>query len=245
MQPYQNALLGAAFGQVFPGAANPSGATPSIAGMPSGLNQSVAPFTPTQNAALALGNQQVGTAQSLANLGAGTQGLYASGAMLNPSSNPYLAAYGQQAATQDVLNYQLGTQPALAAQFQQMGAFDSSGYNQAQGLAQYGLGQSLATLGAGIYEPAFQQQSANQLSAAQNIPSSALPGLFMPSATQFGIGGASQQQQQNVLNTATQNAAQQANWPFALLSQFGGALQQAGMGAGTTVSTGPASMMGK
>lgn len=234
LQPYAKDFMQGVFGQVFPGGTpqNPG----SLASMPQGLNQQVAPFSPAQLQAMQMGILNTPGAQSLANTGAGTQGLYASGGMLGP--NPFLNSYFNQAAGQDVMNYRLATQPALAAQFQQAGAFNSPGFNQAQGLAQYGLGQSLATLGANIYEPAYQFESGQALNAAQNA-GQGISQLYQPMQALFGIGSAQQQQGQNILNTNYGNAVQAANWPFALLSQLGGALGQGAMGGGRVVSQGP------
>lgn len=236
LTPYAKQFMQGVAGQVYPG-----GGT-NLAGFPQGINQQVAPLTSAQLQAMNLGIGATPAAQSLANLGAGTQGLYASGGMLAP--NPFLNQYYNQAANQDIQNYMLGTAPMTAAQFQQAGAFDSSGYNQAQGLNQYGLGQSLATLGANIYEPAYQFESGQMLNAGQNI-GQGIGQLYQPMGALYGIGSAQQQQAQNLLNAQTANAIQQANWPFSLLGQLGGALGQAGMGAGRTVSTGPATGGGK
>lgn len=253
--PYAKLFLGSEASQIFPGVNLPgisqlgiSGGVgsgsgyPGIASMPAGLNQNVAGFSPDQTNAMQMGENVTGQAQSLANTGAGTQGMYASGGMMGP--NPYLNQYYNQAATQDVNQYNLATQPALQAQFQRAGAMDSSGFNEAQGLAQYGLGQSLGTLGANIYEPAYQFESGQMLNAAQNS-GMGVQGLYAPGQNLYNIGAAQQQQQQNQNNVATQNAQQQANWPFNLLSQMGGALGQAGMGGGNTISTGPAVSGGK
>jgi hypothetical protein len=213
-----------------------------LAPYPTGLNQNVAPFTPAQTQALTAGQSLTAPAQSLANQGAATTGSFASGAQAGP--NPTLNAYYNQAAQQLGQNYTYATQPALAAQAQQAGAFNSSGYNQAQGLAQYGLGQSLATLGANIYEPAYQQGQTNELNAATTGASSALSNLYQPTQQLYNIGSTQQQQAQNTNNAATANAAQQANWPYSILSQLGAALGQASGGGGTTVATGPAGAAG-
>jgi len=229
IKPYATEYLSGVAGQVFPGG--------QLAQYPQGLNYQVAPFSDYQNQGLALGAGQTGGAQGLADLSAGTVGMYAGGGMLGP--NPYLNQYYNQAANQLTQQYMLGTAPSLMAQYEQAGALNSSGFNQAQGLAQYGLGQSLATLGANTYEPAYQFESGQMLNAAQNAPS-AVQGLYAPAQALYGFGGAQQQQQQNVLNAAQQNAAQQANWPYNILSQLGGAIGEMKGGLGTTISSGPA-----
>lgn len=100
-----------------------------------------------------------------------TLSAFANGQFVGP--NPYLNQYYNQAANQLTNQYQLGTQPALMAEFQQAGAFNSPGFNQAQGLAQSQYGNSLATLGADIYEPAYQQGMQNMLSAGQSLQQNA------------------------------------------------------------------------
>lgn len=252
--PYSKLFLGEEMSQIFPGMNLPnipglgikggSGGSgyPGIAPYNTALNQQLAGFTPAQLQAMNIGQGVTGGAQGLADIGAGTQGAFASGAFTGP--NPYLNDYYNQAAQQLGQNYEYSTAPSLMAQAQQAGAFNSSGYNQQQGLNEYGLGQGLATLGANIYEPAYQQGMANQLNAAQNI-GTGISNLYAPSQQLYNIGAAQQQQQQNQFNVNTANAQQAANWPFNLLSNFGSALGQAGLGGGTTVSQGPAQSGGK
>jgi hypothetical protein len=232
--PYAKQFLSSEANQVMPNG--------QLAQYPTGLNQNVAPFNATQQQALTAGSALTPGAQSLANTGAATTGAFASGAQAGP--NPTLNAYYNQAAQQLTNQYAYSTQPALAAQAQQAGAFNSSGYNQAQGLAQQGLGNSLATLGASIYEPAYETGQTNELNAATTGTSTALGNLYQPTQQQYNIGATQQQQAQNVNNAATANAAQQTNWPYSILSQLGAALGQASGGGGTTVATGPAGAAG-
>jgi hypothetical protein len=107
----------------------------------------------------------------------------------------------------------------------------SSGFAAEQGLAQSGLAQGLGTLGANIYEPAWQQGEQMKLtgaqSAAQNqlqqlgmIPNQA-SSLYGPGQQLFGLGQS------------------QAQYPFSLLSEYGSAIGQAGGGTGTSISTSP------
>lgn len=263
-----------------------------------GLDQTIAPFSPWQNQGMQLlGNAYPNAyasaqnvtpnAQSYANNMAGIINAASMGA-LNSAPNATLQSLAQggqnqaNAAIQSQFNnlanplisqYSLATNPALMAEFQQAGAFNSSGFNQAQGLAQQGLGQSLATLGSSLAVPAELQSMQSQLAAAQGLQqnsqfnsglqlnaandmTNAINTLYAPTnnllgiAQQagqglYGIGSAQQQQNQNVNNAATQNTAQQVNWPFALLAQLGGALGQAALGTGQSRSTGPAPSSGK
>jgi hypothetical protein len=247
IQPYAKTFLNEVFGNTQANLAQ---------GVPSGLNQQVAGFTPAQNAALSFGsafypyayNQAqfltpqvlglaggaTGPATSLANQGASTIGGFASGALgspLNPTlnafqsgaytgPNPYLSQYYNQAAGNLTNQYALATQPALAAQFQQAGAFNSPGYNQAQGYAQYGLGQSLGTLGANIYEPAYQQGMANQLAAAQAAQQN----------TQFNTGNqlnAAISGIPSAISSLYQPASNLSNLGYGAIGQLGAAGNQA------------------
>lgn len=171
-------------------------------------------------------------AQQAANVGANQLETFARGGNQTPNNptlqafangqfagpNPYLNQYYNQAANQLTQQYQLGTQPALMAEFQQAGAFNSPGFNQAQGLAQSQFGNSLATLGADIYEPAYQQgmqnmltagqglqqnaqfNTGNQLAAAQGLPAAAA-GMFAPGQALAGLAG---QTYGNLYNFANQ-----------------------------------------
>jgi hypothetical protein len=234
VQPYAKSFLSQTANQVMPNGQPQS--------MPQGLNYQTAPFSAMQNSALSNIGNLTGTAQGLSNIGAMSNANFAAGNQAGP--NPVLSQYFNSQAAPLISNYQNAVQPGLAAQFQQAGAFNSNGYNTAQGLAQQGLGQSLASLGTGIAVPAYEQGQQLQLQAAQGTPA-AVQGLYAPSQNLYQAGSAQQQQQQNVLNTSQQNAAQQANWPFQLLRQLGGSLGQASGGGGNTVSFGPAAGGGK
>lgn len=229
-QPYAKQFLGQVSGQVMPGG--------QLANMPGGVEQQVAPFSNAQQAGLQLGQNETGSAQGLADLGANANSLYASGAMLNPSSNPYLQSYYNAAALPMTQQFEFATDPSLMAQAQQAGVLDSSGFQQEQGLAQSALAQGLGNLGANIYEPAYQQGTQEQLGAAQNTGQQ-ISNLYAPSQQLYNVGSTQQQQLQNTMNAQTANAGQAANWPFNLLSQLGGALGQASGGGGVTVAQGP------
>jgi hypothetical protein len=234
VQPYAKSFLSQTANQVMPNG--------QLQSMPQGLNYQTAPFSAMQNSALSNIGNLTGTAQGLSNIGAMSNANFAAGNQAGP--NPVLGQYFNSMATPLTSQYNLATQPALNAEFQQAGAFNSNGFNQAQGLAQQGLGQSLASLGTGIAVPAYEQGQQLQLQAAQGTPA-AVQGLYAPSQNLYQAGSAQQQQQQNVLNTGQQNAAQQANWPFQLLQQLGGALGQASGGGGNTLSLGSPAGGGK
>ena len=244
--PYGKLGLGELVNMLFPGIQLPNigalglsgapGSYPTLGSMPQNLNQQVAGFSPAQNQALQAGQDVFGSAQNLANQGAATVGNYASGGMLGP--NPYLNSYYNQAATQLGNQYKYSTAPSLMAEYQQAGAFNSPGFNDAMGQAQYGLGQGLGTLGANIYEPAYQFESGQALNAAQSAPQAAA-GQFTPGQYLYGLGSAQQQQQQNQYNTDYTNALAQFNYPYQLLNMLGGGLGLFGQGAGRSWTTSP------
>src|SRR5262249_18326904 len=137
-----------------------------------------------------------------------------------PAMNPYLNQYYKAAALPMTQQFQMATQPAMMAEAQRAGAMDSSGFNAQQGLAQSGLAQGLGTLGANIYESGWQQCMQMQQNAQTMLPGIVSSG-FGPGQQLYGMG---------------QKAAE---WPFALLSQLGSAVGQAGGGTGTSISTSP------
>lgn len=207
-----------------------------IAPYPTGINQNVAPFSPDQMAALGLGTSLTPQAQSLADLSSFANSYYASGLANNPQTNPNLLAYANAAMIPYTQNYLQATQPSLLAQAEQSGTVNSSGYNQAIANAQNQYAQGAASLLANIYEPAYQLGTQEQMSAIQGMPAQ-VAGLYQPTQALYGLGSAQQQQQQNVLNAATQNAMQKANWPFNLLNILGQGLGLAAGGGGNTIST--------
>jgi hypothetical protein len=146
-----------------------------------------------------------------------------------------LQAYANQALGTLNQNYTQDIQPSLQANAEQAGVLNSSGANQAFSNAQYNLGQGQATTLANIFEPAYQLGTQEQVSAIQGMPAQVM-GLYNPTQALYGLGSAQQNQQQNVFNAQTQNAQQQANWPFNLLSQLGAGLGLASGGGGTTFS---------
>ena len=138
----------------------------------------------------------------------------------NPALNPWLSQYYKQAALPMQQQFQNSIQPSMMAEAERAGAMDSSGFNAQQGLAQSGLAQGLGTLGANIYEPAWQQGEQLQQNAQQMLPGM-VSSMYGPGQQLYAIG------------------QQQMQYPFALLSELGGAIGQAGGGTGTSISTSP------
>ena len=138
----------------------------------------------------------------------------------NPAMNPYLNQYYKAAALPMQQQYQNSIQPSMMAEAQRAGAMDSSGFNAQQGLAQSGLAQGLGTLGANIYEPAWQQGQQLQQNAQQMLPG-AVASMYGPGQQLYQLG------------------QQRMQYPFALYSELGSAIGQAGGGTGTSISTSP------
>lgn len=211
---------------------------PGLPQMPANLNQQLAPSTPYQDMALGGFGPATQGALQAAEGGLSTLGNFASGANLSPQSNPNLAAYYNAAAGPMVQNYQNAVMPGIQAQGAQTGSVGGTGYNTAIGQAQYGLGQGLGTLGANIYEPAYQQGQQLQYGAAQALPGAGMS-LYSPLSALYGAGATQQQGAQNQLNTNYQNALSQFQFPYQMLGQLGQAFGATSGAGGTTVSMAP------
>lgn len=223
---------------VLPGAQNylqqyQNVATPGgqLAPYPSGLNQQLAPFNPTQEAAL---QGIVNTAGGVAPL-AGQGGQYASDVLAGKylNANPYLDAMYNQAARGMVNQYQTATAPSLMAEAARSGAYGTSAFDQQQALQQYGLGQNLTDLATQLYGGNYAQGIQNQLSVLGGLPST-MQAQFMPAQQVLGAGTLEQQQAQSGLDINFQNALRQQQYPYQTLDQLGQAL---GTAAGPAYSS--------
>lgn len=246
LAPYAQSFMSSYGQQVFgpeftPGA---SGQTPVA--MPADLTQQVAPFDPTQIAAMENISGMTGAEQGLANIGGAQSAATLSGAYLNPATNPYLAATYQAAATPVVQNYQQAVQPGIMAAAQRSGQFGSSAMNELLGTSEYNLGKTLGELGTSIYGQNYQQERANQLGTLAQLPST-LAASYYPQQALMGVGAQRQQLSQSELDTAYQNALNRTEYPYNVLSGLGGALGQAAGGAGTssTKMSGGGGLFGK
>ena len=235
-QPLAGQGLLGALGLLFPN----GGTTP--ASMPPGQNYSVAPFSPYQNQALSDIGGVTPLAGALGGAGAGMLGDTLSGKYLNPATNPYLTATFNEASKGLTDQYQLATAPSLMAEGQQAagggpGALQGSGFQQQQWENQYGLGQNIQNLGTNIFGGNYQQERQNQLGALGQLGATQ-GALYAPAQQLFNAGANQQGQQQNVLNTGTQNAIRQGQYPWSLLGQFGGLFSQLAGGSSSTVQSG-------
>lgn len=138
------------------------------------------------------------------------QGQTIGGQYLNPQSNQYLQAYYNAAADPLIQQFKYATDPSILGGAVKSGNLFSSAPQQNEFNAQHALGQSLASLGAGIYEPAYMAERGLQQQAAMGAPQTAA-GMYLPAEQLMGIGATQQQQQQKYMSA-----------PFDLLSQYAG-----------------------
>jgi hypothetical protein len=196
-------------------------------------------FTPDQLAGMNLGArtaQQSGQRlldPTLANV-ASTQ----SGAYLTPQSNPYLEATFNAAAAPVTQQFRDATEPGIQAEFARAGSFGGSAQNQAEGIAQQNLGNTLQNLATNIYGGNYQQERQNQIRQQGLVPG-LLDATFTPAQELMNIGGIQQQFGQQTLDTTLQNLKDQYNWPFQILGQLGAALPTAVGGSYVSQQTGP------
>lgn len=153
----------------------------------------------TTNSALNSVNSATPGTQNFLNTTMGEQGYIAGGGLLSPSSNPYLSQYYNAAAAPMIQNYEQAVAPNILQQAAQSGTLGSAGMGQAFGNAETALAQGLGTLGANIYEPAYQagvtatnQAAANapSLAGAQYLPSQQLSNIANQQAN-IGLGQSS------------------------------------------------------
>jgi hypothetical protein len=129
----------------------------------------------------------------------GLQGL-ASGQYINPSTNPAYAGM-IQAATQPLINqYMTATAPQVASQFEGAGRYGSGAQTNAQGQAQYGLGQGLGTAVSDITNNAYNTGINATLGAGQ-----ALGGLYNQGVSNItgALGTSGQLAQADVQNAGS------------------------------------------
>lgn len=229
LKPYAQQFLSSYKGLVF----GPNG---QVRSMPTDLNRKLAPFTPDQTQALKMIGGTTPISSALA--GGGAQSLFdtMSGSYLNPQTNPYLDATYQAAARPMTQAYQFATAPSNMAAAQHAGQMGGSAYNEMNLLNQYGLGQNLSDLASQIYGGNYQAERGRQTGAQAYLPGTT-SNLYQPSQALLGAGAYQQQQNQAGNDIGFENALRRAEYPFALLSGFGGALGQAGGGTGSSTST--------
>jgi hypothetical protein len=112
----------------------------------------------------------------------------AGGQYINPSTNPAMAGM-LQTATQPLVNqYQTAIAPQLASNFENAGRYGSGAQTNAQGQAQYGLGQALQGATSGIVNNAYNQGLQATLGAGQALGSAYNQGLANSNAAAQAAG---------------------------------------------------------
>lgn len=127
-------------------------------------------------------------------------------------------------------NYAAERARQLAAQ-QAAAQLYGTGYESERARQQAALNTGVSAYGAG-----YEGERARQLQALGLTPST-IEAIYAPSQALLGAGSFEQAQRQQELDTAYMNALSRFGFPFEILSGFGGALGQAGMGAGTSTVT--------
>jgi len=192
----------------------------------------VAPFNPYQTEAL---QQTAQIAMQGDPLAAGATTMLSdtlAGKYLSPSTNPYLGATYQAAAQPVMENYLNAVYPSIRSAAAQAGQFGSSSDQLAQGQAEYGLGQSLQSLGTGIYGGNYQAERANQLKASLEAPAISAEAFTYPQAL-LGAGTIAQQQSQQQLNDLVQQWSNKANYPMTMLQDYVSSLAGLPISGGT------------
>ncbi len=240
LEQYMPKLAGEATGMMF-GGGKPVAPSPAPFGQ-------VAPLSNMQTSGYGA-IQDMGSFSPLIGGAMGEQAATIGGAYLDPSSNPYLSAYYNQAAENLTSQYETATQPDLLASAVESGNVGATGPAMEEWSNQFGLGQNLSNLAANIYEPAYQAERGYQQGAAENSPS-LVQGSYIPAQMQISAGGDIQQQLQNVINTTQQNLSGQGMWPYQLTSGTIGAVGGTGnlgspFGSSTTTNPGMTGLMGK
>lgn len=205
-------------------------------GMPGNLTMQNAGFTPEQQAAFANMTNLTGGAQNLANVGGYNAGATLAGNYLSPESNPYLSGTFDAAARKVTDAYSTATQPGIMAAAQRSGQFGSTAMDEMLQMSRMDLGDSLNNLATGIYGGNYQAERGNQMQAMQQLPQT-IGALYSPQTYLAGVGAQQQAQTQAEYDTQYGNAANEAEWPFNILSGFGSALGQAAGGGGTSKTT--------
>ena len=196
--------------------------------------QHVAPFSPDQLKAMGMTEQLSGPESQFLQGAQGQEAATIGGQYLDPSTNKYLQDYYNAAALPMIQNYQQAVAPNILQNAVASGGLGSSGTEQACQNAQSSLAQGLGTLGANIYEPAYQQERQLQQGATQFAPTMA-QGQYIPGQELQGVGTQQQQQAQNILNTIFGNQMM----PYNMLTQGAGLIGPLSGGAGSQISVGP------
>jgi hypothetical protein len=166
----------------------------------------VAPLSGMQQSGIAATGAESPYAQSAANSALGANQLETSGALMNASSNPYLAGEFQTGANQ--------VQNTMDSQF---GAAGSNVINSTP-VQESSLNNLASQLYGGQY-----QSGLNAMTQAQALSPGVVQGAYAPAQAQMQAGGTEQTEQQNLINA-----------PYNALSWYSGLLGLNGSSMGGT-----------
>lgn len=146
------------------------------------------------------------------------------GGYLNPQTNPFLAAYANQAMGDVSNNFLNSVMPQLQSSAQRAGAGLGSADALLQGEAMSAFGDTLAKTAAQIYNPAYESERQRMMQAGLVAPQ--LANLPLQQATAgLGVGDAYQQYEQAKINNLVQQWQQLVQWPYwAFQASTGGAV---------------------
>lgn len=181
------------------------------------LTPVVAPMTQQQTAPLQQIYNWAATPSELINAANAQAVNTVRGDYLNPQTNPFLAAYANQAMGDVSNNYLNSILPQLQSAANRAGAFGGSSDTLMQGEAMRAYGDALARTATGIYNPAYEAERQRQQQAELYAPQV----MQMPPqqlTAGLGVGDAYQQQKQAELNSLYQQWQQAQQWPYYALS---------------------------
>lgn len=175
-----------------------------------GPSQNVANLTPDQLRAF-------GYAGNLAGGGAGSvSSLYSP--YTPDAQNPYVDAMVRKAQENEIAQYQHTIAPDIMSRAAQTGTLGSSSNRQSMENAQTALATRLADIDTSLRGHEFDATMQRGLEAAN----ARTQGQLAANQQLAQMGGQEQQQQQNVLDTAFQNAYRIWQWPQNVYSQTAG-----------------------
>lgn len=253
LMPYATRLLGNAQDYYF---GNPSTGTPG-AGPFIYSGQQIADFSPLQLQAMR--NIQQMQPEAATTQAMGLAGLAGTNQFTGENVNQYMSPY-----IQDVINQQEQgairdygrSLPGLGSQAAMIGGLGGSRSALMQSEANRNLQNTLAGINAQGYQQAYQNAQNQFNTANQNmLAASGLLGNLGQQRFQqaagintalLGSGSLQQQQEQNALNTAYQNARNQWEYPRQAMADFSSLLRATPMGSGTqSTYQAPGSMIGQ
>lgn len=164
------------------------------------------------------------------------------GKYLDPSTNPYLTATYNAAATPVTNSYMTATAPQTSSAFSAAGRYGSGSYNNAVSQNQQNLGTTLNNLATNIYSGNYQNERQNQITAAGMAPGLNQASFFNPTQSLLA-GNQEQQNTQGALSDAYNQYQMNQMMPWQNAQMYQGLISgnygQSGTTSGTTMSQQP------